>query len=68
MRCDQPAFSAFLKEQRPDDWHECPDPVDCVYLICGISSRSELGTNHRARMIWKALDDQYQAWKALEHA
>jgi len=68
MRCDQPAFSTFLKEERPDDWHECPDPVDCIYLICGISSRSELGTNHRARKIWKALDDQFQAWKALEHA
>ena len=68
MRCDQPAFSVFLKEQRSDDWHETPNAVDCVYLICGITSRSELGTNHRARMIWKALDDQFQAWKALEHA
>lgn len=68
MRCDQPAFSAFLKEQRPDDWHESPDPVDCVYLICGISSRAELGTNQKARVIWHQLDTQYQAWKALENA
>jgi hypothetical protein len=68
IRCDEPAFAAFLKEQRPDDWQEEPDPVDCVYLICGITSRSELATNHKARVIWKMLDDQYSAWKALEHA
>lgn len=68
MRCDEPAFAAYLKEQRPDDWHECPDPVDCVYLICGISSRAELGTNHTSLMIWHQLDTAYQAWKALEHA
>jgi hypothetical protein len=68
IRCDEPAFAAFLKEQRPDDWQEEPDTVDCVYLICGITSRSELATNHKARVIWKQLDDQYGAWKALEHA
>lgn len=66
IRCDDPIFAAFLKEQRPDDWHESPDPVDCVYLICGITSRSELGTQHASRMIWKALDDQFQVWKMKE--
>lgn len=66
--CDQPIFSAYLKEQRPDDWSESPDPVDCVYLICGISSRAELGTNAKARVIWHQLDSAFQAWKALEHA
>ena len=68
MRCEEPTFVAFLKEQREDDWHEAPDAADCVRLICGVSSRSELSTNHRARMIWNLLDSQYQAWKALEHA
>lgn len=68
IRCDDATFSAFLKEERPDDWSECQDTVDCVYLICGISSRSELGTNQKARVIWHQLDEAYQAWKALENA
>lgn len=68
IRCDEPTFSAFLREKRNDDWQESEDAADCVRLICGVTSRSELETNQRARMIWKQLDDQYQAWKAVEHA
>jgi hypothetical protein len=68
IRCDEPAFVAFLKEERADDWHEATDAAECVRLICGVSSRSELATNHGARVIWHQLDTQYGAWKALEHA
>lgn len=66
IRCDEPSFASFLKEQRSDDWKESPDAVDCVYLICGISSRAELGTNHKARVLWHQLDTEYQAWLAKE--
>lgn len=68
IRCADPTFVAFLKEQRPDDWHEAQDAAECVRLICVVTSRSQLETNQRARVIWKQLDDQYQAWKAMEHA
>jgi len=68
IRCAEPIFAAFLKECRPDDWHEAPDAAECVRLICGVQSRSELATNQKARVIWKQLDDQFSAWKALEHA
>lgn len=69
IRCEEPTFTAFLREQRPDDWHEsASDPAECIRLICGVKSRSELGTNHKARVIWKQLDDAFQAWKSLEHA
>jgi hypothetical protein len=68
IRCDEPAFGAFLREQRKDDWIEAPDAAECVRLICGVQSRAELSTNPKARLIWKQLDEQYQAWKALEHA
>jgi hypothetical protein len=68
IRCDEPAFVAFLKEERADDWHEANDATKCVRLICGVSSRSELATNQAARVIWHQLDTQYGAWKALEHA
>lgn len=68
IRCEEPAFSAFLREQRPDDWHESQDSSACVRLICGVSSRAYIEKDQRSRMIWKQLDDQFQAWKAVEHA
>ena len=66
MHCNDPIFEAFLKEQRQDDWLEAANTTDCVRLICGVASRKDLSTNHRARVIWKQLDDQFQAWRALE--
>lgn len=68
IRCEEAAFVHFLKEYHPDDWHETQDTADCVRLICGVTSRSELETNQKARVIWHQLDQQYAAWKALEHA
>lgn len=68
IRCEEGAFVHFLKEQRPDDWNETQDTADCVRLICGVTSRSELSSNQKARVIWTQLDSAYAAWKALEHA
>ena len=66
MRCEEAAFVHFLREQRPDDWAETQDTADCVRLICGVESRSELGTNQKARIIWKQLDDHYSAWRVTQ--
>lgn len=68
MRCEEPAFVAFLKEQRSDDWHESQDAASCVRLICGVSSRAYIEKDQRSRVIWKQLDDQYTAWRVKEHA
>jgi hypothetical protein len=66
IRCNEPTFIAFLKEARPDDWREASDAAECVRLICDVHSRVELGTNQHARIIWRTLDSQYQAWLARE--
>ena len=69
IRCEEPTFAAFLKEQHSEDWRESKDDAaECVRLICGVQSRSELNTNHAARVIWHQLDDQFGAWKQVEHA
>ena len=68
IRCNEPTFIAFLKEERPDDWHEAQDAAECVRLICGVSSRVELGINPNAGIAWSKLERQYQAWRAVEHA
>jgi hypothetical protein len=68
IRCDDAAFVAFLREERPDDWIETREPAECVRLICGVTSRADLETNHKARVLWHQLDSQFQAWRAVEHA
>jgi hypothetical protein len=65
MRCEEAPFATFLQQNHPDDWRETPDAADCVRLICGIESRSELASNHKARVIWHQLDDEYQAWRLI---
>jgi hypothetical protein len=63
LRCNNAAFNVFLKEKWPDDWNEAgADPAECVRLICSVPSRSALDTEHRARVVWKQLDTQYEAW------
>ena len=69
IRCEEPVFWAFLTERYRDYWLESKSNApECVRLICGVASRKELGTNQKARVIWHQLDNQFQAWKALEHA
>ncbi|MGW1422725.1 hypothetical protein ACWAT4_21725 [Bradyrhizobium manausense] len=68
IRCNEPTFIAFLKEERPDDWHEAQNAAECVRLICGVESRVELGINPNAGIAWSRLESQYQAWRAVEHA
>ena len=62
IRCGDSSFVRFLIEERPDDWHEAREVAECVRLICGVSSRSDLDANHKARVIWHQLNDQYEAW------
>lgn len=69
LRCDQPAFWAFLREE-----HNYSHVIDAdsaataIRHICVVKSRSEFSTDHRKRVLWKQLDDQFSAWKAIEHA
>lgn len=68
IRCAEPIFQAFLQERYPEEWREGRETAECVRLICGVTSRSELGTNQKARVLWHQLDEQYQGWKVVEHA
>jgi len=66
IRCAEPVFHSFLEEECHDNLNEAGTYDDCVRMICGVKSRSELDTNHKARVIWHQLDSQYQAWLAKE--
>jgi hypothetical protein len=67
MQCDKPEFWAFLREEHGYRNTRSPDDAaDAVRHFCDVESRAELSTNHRKRVLWKQLDDQYQAWLAKE--
>jgi hypothetical protein len=66
IRAGQPLFRAFLKEQQG---YDCPTKDEAAYAIrdiCGVESRAEIGPNHKALVIWHALDTKFQAWSAKE--
>jgi hypothetical protein len=65
IRCSDAVFWKFLSERQrvPVGPEEAPH---IVRFICDVSSRSELGTNHKARVLWHQLDTEYQAWLAKE--
>lgn len=67
IRCDEPVFAAFLKENYPDEWHESQEAAECVRLICAVESRSMLNEGAH-RVIWTQLNSQFEAWKQIEHA
>ena len=67
LRCNDATFRAFLNETQCDGWAVTSDlAADCVRSACAVNSRSDLDTNHKARVIWHQLDSQYQAWLAKE--
>jgi hypothetical protein len=68
IRCAEPIFHAFLNETRKYQVSTPEEAAEAVREICGVHSRVELGTKHAARMLWKQLDDQFAAWKAMENA
>lgn len=72
LRCSDATFRAFLMEEhsfrpRGGESHE-EQATHFLRSFFGIQSRSELGTDHRKRVLWKQLDDQFQAWRVAEHA
>ena len=69
IRCEDPIFQAFLKEEYPDDFGALEgDAAQLIRLLCGVNSRVELGTRHAARVLWHSIDEQFLAWKARENA
>ena len=65
LRCNEATFWAFLREEQRYPDVESPDTAAvAVRHLCRVSSRAELGTNAKARVIWHQLDSAFQAWKS----
>jgi hypothetical protein len=70
IRCNDPVFWAYLREQWGLKVDDEADAAGAVRGACGVTSRSDLGKvgQGEARLRWLNLDNQFQAWKAKEHA
>ena len=66
IRIQDPLFKAFFAERI--GWKlkdgDTMDDMAKSYLV--IKSKTELNTDHKKRMLWKQLDDAFQAWKLAD--
>jgi hypothetical protein len=65
IRCAEPRFWNFLWEEQGISVADKDEAADAVRKMCSISSRSELSTNHKARVLWNQLDTAYREWAHL---
>jgi hypothetical protein len=67
IRCAEPIFWAFLKEElNMKDQGSADNAASFVRAHCKVNSRAHFNTNPAAKAVWQSLDNQYQAWKALQ--
>jgi len=67
IRCEDAKFRAFLREEKNYSRADSPFSAAAVVReICHVNSRSEFSTDHRKRVLWKQLDDEFQEWLAKE--
>lgn len=66
MRCGQPEFWAFLREEKQQRVANKDDAATAVRKVCQVNSRAHFNTNHTARVMWNQLDSEYAAWQARE--
>lgn len=62
IRCDEQRFHDFLAVEYGYTGITSEHAAETVRGICGVKSRSELSSNHKARVIWHQLDAQYLQW------
>lgn len=65
IRCAEPRFWTFLWEEQGLMTTDSEEAAENVRGMCGIKSRSELSTNHKARTLWHQLDSAYREWAHL---
>lgn len=72
IRCKQPLFWAWLEEEKRAgiDVTNEETAAHIVRYICGVASRRDLDKvgGAEARIKWHELDNEFRAWKALQHA
>jgi hypothetical protein len=65
IRCADEHFRKYLRSEHGKSAATPDEAADAIRKMCGIASRSELSTNHRARTLWHTLDSSYREWANL---
>lgn len=60
IRCNEPAFQKFLREEGDSAVNDDAAAASYVRLACGVHSRAHLTGN--AANKWRELEAKYQAW------
>lgn len=61
IRCEDHAFRLFISKYCEDPAIQSSQQVAAVIRhLCGIGSRADLNTNHRARVVWHNLDRRFE--------
>jgi hypothetical protein len=67
IRCAEPLFWAFLREElNMRDEGSADNAASFVRDHCKVNSRAHFNTNPAAKAVWTSLDNQFQAWKAIQ--
>ena len=67
LRCKEPVFWAFLRENYTIRNIESEEAAaDVVRTICEVGSRRELAAASLSQAYWYDMDNLFQAWKARE--
>jgi hypothetical protein len=67
IRCSEPIFWAFLKEELGmKSEGNADNAATFVRRYCEVNSRAHFNTNHQARALWTQLDSRFDVWKAAE--
>jgi hypothetical protein len=67
LRCRDPVFWAFLEEEKRFRVRSEEEAAGSVRTICDIASRSDLAKLTPAKLVWHGLDNEFQAWKAVQN-
>jgi hypothetical protein len=65
IRCGDVKFRNFLRSEHGLNTKDKDEAATAVRNLCGVTSRMELATNHKARTLWHSIDTQYREWAHL---
>jgi hypothetical protein len=65
IRCGDKNFRDFLRSEHGLNTKDKDEAAEAIRGMCGVKSRMDLATNHKARTLWHQIDSQYREWAHL---
>lgn len=63
IRCDDPKFWQFLREEGEGDITNAGEAANYVRLACGVKSRAQIPTTRGAAILWRDIDVRFENWQ-----